>query len=310
MDEQESLLSQQVYAALNSHSNSSARSAQQQDFQIGVSDLGVCPERVRRMLAQIPEPPTDKFAAFIGTAVGDHAEAAVQAAYPEAIRHATITTELSCGKNAYSVSGHPDLVMPWGVIDIKTTDGLEVVRRTGPDMQQFFQRHIYTKGAWEAGLLGCELEVARTANVWVDRSGSTKECFTHMDTYNPLIVEEAAAWLDEVFYCFDHGVEARKEPPREWCKVACGHFDTCRAYDSDVSGLITDEKLLTAVDMYREGTDLIRSGKGLQKEAKTTLEGVEGYTDKYQVRWTQINESVIETFTRAGYSKLSITKVR
>lgn len=102
-----------------------------------------------------------------------------------------------------------------------TVDGLEKVRRTGPTFQQLFQRHAYTLGAANAGLLAVPLEEARTANIWVDRSGRTKNLWCHMDNYNPEVIAEGAMWLDDVAYAIRTGQTARKEPPRQWCQVAC-----------------------------------------------------------------------------------------
>lgn len=310
MTEQEKLLGDQVYQAIQQASNGSERSQQQQDFNIGVSDVGVCPERVRRMLAGIPEPITDKLSAFVGTAVGDHVERAVAVAFPEALIQTVVSVALSGGRNDYLLTGHPDIVQPWGVIDVKTVYGLEATRRTGPTFGQLFQRHAYTKGAHDAGLLSVPLEEARTANIWIDRSGRTKEPFVHMDTYNSSILQDGAFWLDEVYYAYEHGVAAEKSPPREWCKVACGHFEDCRLYDSDVTGLLTDEKVLAAIEMHQEGKALKKEGERLQDEAKPILEGIEGYTNEFQLRWTHINEAPVPAYTRSGYSRLNITKRR
>lgn len=228
MDEREALLAQQIYSSVQDASNNTARSAQQSDFIIGVSDIGVCSERVGRMLDGVPEPRTDKLEAFMGTAVGDHTEAAIAAAFPEAKRFTTVTLELQVpgSTGAYQITGHPDIVMPWGVIDVKTSHFLEVAERTGPTFQQLFQRHAYTKGAHEAGLLAVPLEEAMTANVWIDRSGSTKHFHVQMDNYSEDVVAEGARWLDEVYYSHDHQLRYQKEPPRQWCAVACLAYET------------------------------------------------------------------------------------
>lgn len=92
MDEAEAELAEQVYQAVQAASNFSERSQQSADFRIGISDLGFCSEKVRRMLAGIPEPVTDKTAAFIGTALGDHIEQAYCAVHPNAIRQAEVSS--------------------------------------------------------------------------------------------------------------------------------------------------------------------------------------------------------------------------
>jgi hypothetical protein len=40
------------------------------------------------------------------------------------------------------------------------------------------------------------------------------------------------------------------------------------------------------------------------------LDGVEGYTHEFQVRWTEVGEALVPQFVRRGYVKLDITKRR
>lgn len=125
MTPEESLLAATVYGAIQSASNYSERSQQSADYRIGMSDLGYCSEKVRRMLAGIPEPVTDKLKAFIGTALGDHAERACLAVWPHAIVQAEVVVALTGDRGTYNVGGHPDLILPEGlVIDFKSAGGL------------------------------------------------------------------------------------------------------------------------------------------------------------------------------------------
>lgn len=310
--ELERQLGSQVLDALNHSSRNSPRAQQQNQFLIGISDLGTCQERTRRLLAEIPEvDQTDILPAFIGTAIGKDVEAAVKALHPEVITQAAVVTTLVGDGGEYEVTGHPDMIFPWGVADLKTTDGLELPRRSGPTQQQLFQRHLYTKAAWEAGLLKVDrLEDARTANIWLDRSGATKELHVHMDDYSPDVVAAAAAWLDEVIYNYRLNQPAMKDPPRTWCEAACGHFSTCRMYDSDVEGLITDENLNLAIEVYAEGAAMEKDGKRLKDEAKKALVGVAGYTGSHQVRWIHVNGSTTPAMTRNGHDRLSVTLLK
>ena len=305
------LLGQQVYQAMQDASNFSARSLQSKGFRVGVSDLGFCSERVRRMLdQQVPEE-TDVLEAFIGTAIGDHAEQAFLAKYPDAIVQSEVQITLA-GESGrtFVITGHPDLIHENKLIDLKTVNGLEVVKRTGPSLSQQFQRHCYAKAAWEAGMFGdLPLEEVMVANVWIDRSGKTKEPYCHMEPYSEEVVEHAAQWLDDVVYAFLQQEEARKEPPRELCANYCGFYTVCRAYDTDVEGLIKDEETLTAVELYREGQALERRAKQLKKEASARLDGVQGSTGEVMVRWVHVNESVVPSFTRSGYDKLDVRAI-
>lgn len=311
MSSESELLASEFYQAIQDASNFSARTLQSKGFQVGVSDLGFCSERVRRMLdQQVPED-TDVLEAFLGTAIGDHVEQAFLAKYPDAIRQSevTITLEGESGRS-YNIVGHPDLIHQNKLIDVKTVFGLEVVKRTGPSQSQQFQRHCYAKAAWEAGMFGdLPLDEVLVANVWIDRSGKTREAHVHMEPYSEEVVQHAAQWLDDVVYAFLQGEEARKEPPRELCAGYCGFYTVCRAYDTDVEGLIQDETILSAVEVYREGQDLERRGKKLKKEAAAALEGVQGSTGEVTVRWVHVNESVVPEFTRQSYNKLDVRAI-
>jgi hypothetical protein len=304
-------LAAQVYAAIQHASNESERSQQSTDFRIGMSDLGFCSEKVRRMVAGIPEPVTDKLAAFIGTAIGDHVEQACLAIWPHAIRQPAVAVTLHGDGGDYVVTGHPDLVLPDEgiVVDFKTHRGLAVPRRTGPSRQQQYQRHGYALGAWEAGLFGdLDLSDVQVANVWVDRAADDHEVYAHMEPYDQRVIDEAAMWLDDVAYAYLHDQEARKEPAREVCAKACGHFADCRLYDTDVQGLLTDDTILASVDMYREAATMEKQARRLKDQAKAALTGVTGSTGKVMVRWVHINGTHVE-FDRDPYDRLDVRDV-
>jgi len=312
VNDDEKMIAETIYQAIQDFSNYSARSLQAKEFRVGVSDLGFCSERVRRMIdQQVPED-TDVLAAFIGTALGDYVEQAAMKAWPHAIRQSEVSIQLQGDRAAYTLTGHPDLVLgPEGiVIDAKSDYGLSTVRRTGPSLQQQFQRHCYGKAAWLAGMFGdIPLEEVRVANVWIDRAAIDKELHVQMEPFNEDYVTQAGFWLDDVVYAYTQGEEARKEPPRDMCAVICGFYKVCRAYDTDVEGLITDKDTLTHIEMYREGLDLEKQGRKLKDNAKQHLAGVSGSTGEFLVRWTHINESVVPETTRSGYDKLEVRKI-
>lgn len=312
MSPAETELAESVYEAIQRASNYSERSQQTADFRIGISDLGWCSEKVRRMVAGIPEPVTDKTPAFIGTALGDHIEAACTTLWPTAIRQAEVEVLLTGDGGQYRVGGHPDLVLPDGrVLDFKTTRGLHTVRRTGPSQQQQFQRHCYGLGAFQSGLFDESVTLAdvQVANVWMDRAGDERELYVHMEPFSQNVVDEAAMWVDDVVYAYMNEQPARKEPAREVCAKTCGHFATCRALDTDVEGLLTDDTVLVSVDLYREALDMERKAKAMKDVAKQALTGVVGSTGKFSVRWVRVNESEVH-FTRAGYDRLDIRAVK
>jgi hypothetical protein len=190
---------------------------------------------------------------------------------------------------------------------MKTDFGLDSVRRSGPSDQQQYQRHCYAKAAHEAGLFeGYSLDEVLVANVWIDRGAVDKDLHVDLEPYDPEWVRKAGIWLDDVVYAYVNEQEARKEPPREMCRVVCGFFSTCRAYDSDVEGLLTAPEVIDAAAMYREGLDLEKAGKRLKDQAKVHLVGMEGYTRDFQIRWTHVNESIIPEQHRRAYDKIEV----
>lgn len=313
MNEAEERIANALYQAIQDESNYSVRSLQSQEFRVGISDIGFCSERVRRMLDQQEAQETDMLLAWIGTALGEHLERAALRVWPDAIIQSEVSIELEGEQRTYTLKGHPDIVLPSGfVLDGKTDYGLQTVRRSGPNDQQQYQRHSYAKAAWEAGMFEdhVALEDVQVGNVWIDRSGIERELHVQLEPYDEKWVTNAGFWLDEVVYAYLQGEEARKEPPREMCAVVCGFYDTCRALDTDVQGLLTSPEVLNAVEMYLEGAELERAGKRTKDQAKVHLEGISGSTGKHLVRWTHVNESVIPETTRRGYSKLDIKPIK
>jgi hypothetical protein len=310
MSDVEQELADQIYDAIQADSNFSERSQQSADFRIGISDLGYCSEKVRRMLAGIPEPVTDKLPAFIGTAIGDYAERAiVKHLWPDAICQATVSVDLVGERGTFTVTGHPDLVVPSGfLVDVKTSRGLAVPRRNGPSQQQQFQRHCYALGAWEKGLFGdLDLDEIQVANVWIDRAADYREVHVHAEPFNRDVVIQAGFWVDDLVYAYLHDEEARKEPPLTVCENTCGHFADCRIGDAltGAAGLVDDPDVVTAAQVYKDGLAMESAGRKLKDEAKANLVGITGSTGKYAIRWIHIGESHVE-YDRAAYERLEV----
>ena len=310
MNEVEEALARYVYASIQEFANSTERSQQQRDFRIGISNIGHCSSFLKYLIQEkAPDERAGDFsAAFVGTAVGDYVERAMLAKWPGAVAQAEITVILQGDLREYRILGHPDFVTPNAVLDIKTVDGFERIKRKGPSQQQLYQRHLYALGCHQAGMFSVPLEEVRTGNVWVDRSANERGCFVHMDTFNPAIVAEATSWLDDVTYAAMHDVEARKEPSREFCQDWCGFFQSCRARDTDVSGLITDPDALASIEIWHEAQAMEKEVKRLKREAQHGLTGVNGSTGKHAVRWVHVNGGHVE-YDRAGYDRLSVTKL-
>lgn len=316
MDEGEAALAAEIYEAIQQASRFSERGLQSAEFRLGVSDLGYCSERARRMLdRQVPDD-TDMLKAAIGTALGDMIEHAidVSATFPGAIIQSAVQITLRGETRTYTLPGHPDIILPdRGILlDGKSAYGLALAQRTGmADQQKMFQRHCYGYAAWEAGLFGdIPFEDVQVGNVWIDRAGIEQGLHLKLEPLSVEVLEEAGRWLDSVVYAWQHGEEAMKEPAREVCAVTCGYFRTCREWQSDVSGLLEDPEVVAAVQMYVEGHELERRGKRFKDEAKSELRGVSGSTDTHTLRWVHVNSQERgPTFVKA-HDKIDLKPIR
>lgn len=318
MTPEEFAYAQIFYDAIMSHAVGTDRSVQSARFQLGVSDLGFCSERLRRAILHIEPEDTDMLLAWIGTALGDHAEQAMTARFPHLLRQQEVTLDVeieAAGKPMmFHIPGHPDLIDPRAGIlwDAKTDFGLGVIARTGPSDQQQYQRHGYAKAAHKAGLFpNHTLDQVRVGNFWIDRGGVDKRLHVQIEDYDEEWVTRATDWLGEVVYAYletKAGREtiARKEPPREMCEKVCGHFRTCRLYDTDVEGLITDPTAVESLRMYAEGLDHARNGARLKEVAKAHLDGFSGSSGEYLLRWVWVNG----TETKAGYYKIDVRPIK
>lgn len=307
MDEREQDLADRIYKAINEHSLRSERSQQASTFRVGISDLGYCSERTRRMLAQEQPDDTDSLLAFLGTAIGDHLEQAVAKHFGvEVLTQQEVSVTLRGVRRSYTLPGHPDLVIPSEhlVLDGKSAYGLSLAERSGPDQQKQFQRHLYGLAAFEGGLLGdCSLDDVMVGNVWIDRSGKQKRLHVNVETLSVEVIDAATEWIEEVVYAFTTGAEARKEPSRPVCQATCGFYSNCRQFDTDVEGLITEQHIIDAVEMYAEGQILEKRGDTYKQEAKAVLDGITGSTGKHLVRWLTVN-------AKRPYKRLEITSMK
>ena len=98
MDDDEQALADTLYTAIQFYTTHDERGQQAREYRVGVSDLGYCSERTRRMLAQEDPGDSDMFLAFLGTAIGDHFERAVKQAYGDRVLiQPTVTLTLAAG---------------------------------------------------------------------------------------------------------------------------------------------------------------------------------------------------------------------
>jgi hypothetical protein len=300
-----------VRDAVQRHSMNSARTKQSAARLIGPSEIGGCRAYLARVIADVPFDDMShdvKWAAFIGTAVGAHIEAAMAAEYPdEVITQVPIEATFPSG---LKIAGNADIVRRnIGVVDIKSVDGLETVRRAGPSFKQLAQIMTYLLGLIQGGHLPPD---ATWSLVFVDRSGRDDTPVVYEGTLNMDVIEMIDARLEDVMYAVEYDLDsAPRDEPFDWCMKVCPMFTKCRGKDEHiVTGLITNEDVVTAAKLYAEGQQLKKTGERLMDETKQILRGVKGSTGEVEISWTSVPETTIQTYVRAGYDRLTLKPVK
>ena len=304
-----------ITEALHEYQNSAPRSLQSAEGILGPSDIGFCRQKAVLMTKGVPQtdsPP--KWSAAVGTAIHNYVEAAIKAVHPDwivgSIDELSVTAILPSGA---AISGHPDLVVPSAnaVLDIKTVDGFEWVKREGTSKQHKFQRHLYAMGLIQAGILDGNKPVL-VGNIYFDRSGKNPTPYVLAEDMDPTLTDEIDSWVQDVIYAVKHNEEASRDIPAPVCERICSHFTACRGglETHDGGEDITDSELLTAVDMYVEARDLEKQATAMKKTAQEKLAGINGSTGTWQLRWVQVQPTRVEAFEKTGYLRLDVRQIR
>lgn len=304
-----------ITTALKQHMDGSARSIQASEGILGPSDIGFCRQKAALMtkgVAATDDPP--KWAAAVGTALHNYIEAALKDQYPDwlvgSIDNITVTATLPSGPE---ISGHPDIVVPASnaVLDIKTVDGFEWVKREGTSRAHKYQRHLYAMGLIQAGILNDNHPVL-VGNIYFDRSGKQPEPLVLVEEMDPTLTAEIDSWVQDVIYAVTHNEDASRDVPAAVCERICSHFTACRGALETIDGgeVIEDPELLSAVTMYVEAREAKKEAEAQQKAAQAILNGVNGSTGDYQVRWVDVAPTTVESFEKSGYRRMDIRKVR
>lgn len=303
-----------ISGALTAYMDGSSRSKQAADGILGPSDIGFCRQKASLMtrgIAATDSPP--KWAAAVGTALHNYIEAAIKEAHPDwlvgSIDGMRVTATLP---SAAEISGHPDIVVPSAnaVLDIKTVDGFQWVKREGTSLQHKYQRHLYAMGLIQAGILDGSKTVL-VGNIYFDRSGKEAEPLVLVEDMDPTLTNEIDSWVQDVIYSVNHGEDASRDVPAAVCERICSHFTVCRgSLETQEGEFIDNPELLSAVDMYVQGRDMKKEGESMQKAAQALLDGVNGSTGTYQVRWVDVQPTTVESFEKAGYRRMDVRKVR
>lgn len=215
-----------VRHAVAAHSMNSARTAQSTARLLGPSEVGGCRAYLARVVADVPFDDMShdvKWAAFIGTAVGARLEQAMAEEYPDEIRtQVPVQTTFPSG---LTIAGNVDVVRNGiGVMDFKSVDGVETVRRTGPSFQQLAQVNTYLLGLIQAGQLPPE---ATWSLVYVDRSGAEDTPVVFEGPLDTDVIDQIDMRLADVIYAVEHDLNsAPRDQPYDWCVKVCLTGDT------------------------------------------------------------------------------------
>lgn len=326
-----------VYGAIQNASNGTDRSKQQQDYRMGMSNLGHCRQYAALMTKQVPfSDVTDKTAAFIGTVLGQAIEGQLKIEHPDWIFQTEGVFPLISGGE---VPGHPDVVIPdavapgidefmasveaatddegnvdlsrvefpQGVWDLKSKDQLDSIRKYGQTQQQRFQLTGYARAMIDKGVLDPSKPIW-LMDVYFDRSGAVHEAYAIGHWYDPNVEIEIDEWVNDVKYAVINNEDARRDMDRDWCWSWCEYATVCRSQDTDVQGLIDDPEFVAAVAMSREASALTKEAKRLKESAQKVLANRDGSTGEYTVRWIEVDGSQIDYY-RKPYRKLDIRPV-
>lgn len=315
MNQRDDKIKELITTALSDYMNKSPRSVQSAEGILGPSDIGFCRQKAKLMIEGVPQtddPP--KWAAAVGTALHNYIEAAIKKSHPDwlcgSIDEIEVTATLPSG---VEVKGHPDIVVPSSnaVLDIKTVDGYEWIKRSGTSQQHKYQRHLYAMGLLQAGILD-ESKPVLVGNIYFDRSGKQSEPLVLVEEMDVTLTNEIDSWIQDVIYAVKHNEDASRDVPSPVCEKICSHFTACRGGLGIEEGtvMIQDQELLSAVDMYVEGRDMAKKAEQMKKEAQSMLNGINGSTGTYQVRWVDVAPTTVDSFEKVGYSRMDIRKVR
>jgi PD-(D/E)XK nuclease superfamily len=297
------------------YAEESPRTQQSRKGTLGPSDIGFCRQKAALVTREIqPSDERSTAAAQIGTAVHAYLADVFTAYHPDWIIEADkVTATLPSG---VEISGTPDIIATdWNaVIDIKTVDGFEWVKREGTSQNHKMQRHLYALGAVQAGLV--KEDDLLVGNLYIDRSGREQEPYLTIEPFDPSLTDEIDSWIGDVIYAVKHGEDAARDIPAPVCEKICEFYTVCRGDLPVEEGgeLIEDTLRIDAVRMFVDGRDLEKTGSAMKREAVAILSESNGIASvdgvRFQVRTTHVNPSRVEAFDKAGYTRLDVRKMK
>ena len=307
------LLGPILAATIKAFGENSERSQQSRDGIIGPSDLGFCRNKAALMIRGVEQSDSSNIAAAqVGTAVHSYVAEAFKTFGPKTwiVDNRKVTATFPSG---VEVTGTPDLILPDynAIIDVKTVDGFSWIKREGVSQNHKWQRHTYAMGAIAAGLLD-DSKTVWVGNYFIDRSGKEPEPMFLIEEMDPTLTNEIDSWIGDVTYAVKNGEEAMRDIPAPVCERICSYFTECRGGlpVNDGQDVIEDDDLKAAIRMYVEARDLEKDAGKMKREAQARLYGVNGTDGEWQVRWTHINPSTVDSFEKAAYERMDVRKIR
>lgn len=245
-----------------------AREERSRQTELGVSDIGVCREKARRIIAKVPASDAPStWAAFSGKANHDRITMIRREANPHMLFGTELRIVLPSG---IEVLGHLDELDPLepSVTDYKTKtyEGLELVRRTGVTDENRYGRMLYYLGAYQAGLVPAEGIVR---NIYLDRSGKDPELVIQQEPFSMDIVYEADLWLQDVHYAAEHDELAPLDKHFSWCETYCEFFRNCRQVRT--GKLVEGAEATAAARVYLDATQVRKRATAARDGARASL---------------------------------------
>lgn len=299
-----------VNTAWKAKSDSTPRTLQSRAGLIGPSDLGFCRNKAALMGKGVNQSDSRSTTpADIGTAIHHWLEDALRAAFPSWQIERRFTATFPCGAQ---IAGSADIaITEWNaVLDIKTVDGFEKIKRYGVSQNHKMQRHAYALGAIQEGLLD-DSQTVYVGNIYVDRSGEEPLPYVVYEEFDHAFTDVVDQWITDVIYAIQHDEDASRDIPAPVCERICEFYSVCRG-DLPIAEpqFITDEDTRNAVRMYVEGREMAARGKKMQDQAKTALVGVNGSDGEWTVRWTSKAGSEVPGYYRAPSESIDVRRAR
>lgn len=295
------LLADLVAAGVKASGESTPRSQQSAAGLIGPSSIGFCRHKALLMMRGVPESDSlDVWPMQVGTWMHTGLREAKAEYFPNWIQDQKVTCTLPSG---YEISGTPDTVVPEynAVIDDKSKDGLERVRKEGQSQSDIFQLTIYALALIQEGTLDATKPLW-LVNMYWDRSGREKRPETYSTLFTDELVAMVDSWIGDIVYANLNGVDAERDQEPPLCKRICSHYTACwgNLPTKEEPQVISSQPLVDAAELVYEGRQLEKRGKRMVDEGKDSLRDIEGVTAEHQIRWVHVNSKT------GGYDRLDV----